>query len=267
MDMIPLKDISCFVLDMDGTIYLGDRVLDGAHDLIGYFNAQHIPYYFFTNNSSKSPDEYINKLARLDFGRYARSRIITSGDVTAEYIIRRFGRHARAYVVGTSALITQLEQAGITCTCDGIPDCVLVAFDTTYTYEKASRAVDLLRAGLPFLATNIDAVCPLDNDRVLPDCASICAMLTVATGRQPQYLGKPFPETAQYIQRATGIPLDKTAVIGDRLYTDMHLALDNGMVAIGVLSGEMTRQDISSSDMQPHYVFEGVCDLLHSLRQ
>ena len=95
-----------------------------------------------------------------------------------------------------------------------------------------------------FLATNIDSVCPLDNGGVLPDCASICAMLTVATGRHPRYLGKPFPETAHYIQHATGIPAAKTAVIGDRLYTDMHLALDNGMVAIGVLSGEMTQRDI-----------------------
>ena len=265
--MIPLHEIECFILDMDGTIYLEDRVLNGAHNLIRYFDTRHIPYYFFTNNSSKSPNDYVEKLERLKLGKYDRSRIITSGDVAADYLIERFGDHPKAYIVGTPPLIAQLTEADIIYTDDDRPDCVLVAFDTTYNYEKAKRAVDLLRKGLPFLATNIDAVCPLDNGGVLPDCASICAMLTVATGRNAKYLGKPFAETAQYIQRATGIPLGKTAVIGDRLYTDMHLALDNGMIAIGVLSGEMTQQDIDDSDVKPHYVFGDAQDLLRSLER
>jgi HAD superfamily hydrolase (TIGR01450 family) len=251
---------------MDGTIYLEDRVLRGAHDLISYFDNHEIPYYFFTNNSSKSPNDYIEKLARLKFGTYDRTRIITSGDVTAEYLKRRFGSCPSAFVVGTPPLIEQLTAAGITCTDTKRPDCVLVAFDTTYHYAKAKHAVDLLRDDVPFLATNIDAVCPLDNGAVLPDCASICAMLTVATGKHPKYLGKPFAETAQFIEHATGVPLGQTAVIGDRLYTDMHLALDNGMIAIGVLSGEMTQQDIDASDAKPHFLFSGVDELLVNLQ-
>ena len=204
--MIPLHDIECFVLDMDGTIYLEDRVLDGAHDLIRYFDAMHIPYCFFTNNSSKSPYDYIEKLGRLKFGKYDRSRIITSGDVASDYLKERFGSHPKAYVVGTPPLIAQLTEAGIVCTEDKTPDCILVAFDTTYNYEKARRAVDLLREGLPFLATNIDSVCPLDNGGVLPDCASICAMLTVATDRHPKYLGKPFTRNGAVYTARNGYP-------------------------------------------------------------
>ena len=141
-----------------------------------------------------------------------------------------------------------------------------MGFDTTYDFKKASRAVDLLRAGVPFLATNVDAVCPLEGGRVLPDCASICAMLTHATGRKPKYLGKPFPETAAYIVDYTGIPAEKIAVVGDRLYTDMRVAVDNGMVAIGVLSGEMTRADIDASDIKLHYLFDSVKELLDTLK-
>ena len=148
--MIPIKDIECFVLDMDGTIYLEERVLDGAYDLINYFETHHIPYYFFTNNSSKSPSNYIEKLERLGFGKYDRKYIISSGDVAADYLKERFGANPKAYVVGTPPLIQQLTEAGITCTDEQTPDCVLVAFDTTYNFAKAKRAVDLLREGLPF---------------------------------------------------------------------------------------------------------------------
>ncbi|MGI5849595.1 MAG: HAD-IIA family hydrolase [Christensenellales bacterium] len=264
--MIPLNQIQCFILDMDGTIYLGGQVILGAHELLGLFEKRNIPYYFFTNNSSKSPEDYLYKLEELDFGKFSRDKLITSGDVTALYILNTFGKNAKAYVVGTESLIKQLTLKGIDCSDSKHPDCVVVGFDTTYTFDKAKRAVDLLRHGVPFLATNIDAVCPLEGGQVLPDCASICAMLTHATGKHPKYLGKPFVETAAYIKKATGVPPNKTAIIGDRLYTDMRLALDNGMCAIGVLSGEMTQRDIDHSDSPLHYVFNSVLDLFMSMK-
>ena len=260
--MFDLKSLECFVLDMDGTIYLGSQLLPGAAELLSLFKQKHIPYRFFTNNSSRSPEDYAEKLAALGLG--TQPRVITSADVSADYIIRSFGAGARVYVVGTPALINHLEAYGLCCT-DQNPDCVLVGFDTTYDFAKANRAVALLREGVPFLATNIDAVCPLEGGAVLPDCASICAMLTHASGRAPKYLGKPFAETAQYITAATGIPAEKTAVVGDRLYTDMQLALENGMCAIGVLSGEMTEDDIAQSAHKPHFLLQNVLELYQKL--
>ncbi|MDD5017931.1 MAG: HAD-IIA family hydrolase [Eubacteriales bacterium] len=265
--MISLRELKCFILDMDGTIYLGNRVIDGAHELLSLLDGKKIPYYFFTNNSSKSPAKYTGKLERLGFGRFATDRIITSGDVTAGYITRTFGTHAKAYVIGTESLIEQFTLAGITCTDTDTPDCVVAGFDTTFCYDKAQRAVDLLREGVPFLATNVDAVCPLEGGMVIPDCASICAMLTHASGITPKFLGKPFPETAAYIQNATKTPPCKIAVVGDRLHTDMRLALDNDMCAVGVLSGEMTRRDIESSDIRLHYLFDSVRDLYEELKK
>jgi HAD superfamily hydrolase (TIGR01450 family) len=260
-----LKDIECYILDMDGTIYLGEQVIQGAHEFLALLLRRNIPYYFFTNNSSKSPDDYIDKLNRLGFGTYERSRIITSFDVAADYIGKTYGCSATVYTVGTPSMEKQMSAKGFSSADNTRPDCVLVGFDTTFNFEKASRAVDYLRDGVPFLATNIDAVCPLEGGKVLPDCASICAMLTHATGYTPKYLGKPFAETAAYIAGHTGISAEKTAVIGDRLYTDMMLATKNGMCAIGVLSGEMTQTDIHTSADKPHFVFNSVLELREAL--
>lgn len=264
-DTMTIKDIDCYVLDMDGTIYLGEQVIPGAKELLSFFDEKAIRYCFFTNNSSKSPEDYNQKLKRLRLSEHPS--VITSGDVTADYLIRTFGPAPRVYAVGTDALIKHLTAAGVICENTGIPDCLVVAFDTTFDYSKATRAVELLREGVPFIATNVDVVCPLDGGKVLPDCSSICAMLTHATGCQPKFLGKPFAETADYIKRAVNLPADKIAVIGDRLYTDIELALNNGMCAIGVLSGEMTQEDIDRSDKKPHYLFDSVADLCRLLKE
>ncbi len=260
-----LADIECFILDMDGTIYLGDSVIKGAHEFLDLLNERQIPFFFFTNNSSKSPDDYIHKLRRLGLGDFDARRIITSFDVAADYIKKTYGFSSKVYAVGTPSMEKQLAAEGFELAEFGMPDCVLVGFDTSFTFKKAARAVDLLREGVPFLATNIDAVCPLEGGKVLPDCASICAMLTHATGCEPKYLGKPFPETAAYITQYTGIAAEKTAVIGDRLYTDMMLAIGNGMCAVGMLSGEMTQSDIEASTEKPHYVFNSVLELHEAL--
>lgn len=265
--MVKLKQIKCYVLDMDGTIYLSRKVLPGAKELLRFFDNHDIPYFFFTNNSSKSPMTYIDKLSSLGFGSYSRNSVITSGDVTAKYIKETFGENAGIYLVGTPLLREQFEEAGIRCLDNEKPDCLVVGFDTTYNFEKASRATDLLRDGIPFIATNVDAVCPLEGGRVLPDCASMCAMLTYATGRTPKFLGKPSHETAAFIKDRAGVSFDEIAVIGDRLYTDMHLAIDNGMCSVGVLSGEMTQEDIDSSPVKPDYLFTGVDELLENLQQ
>ncbi len=264
--MIALNSLGCYIFDMDGTIYLGSRVIPGAQELLSLLRERRIPYYFFTNNSSKSPEDYIEKLRKLGFGEYSRTDIITSADVAVDYIKKRFGDSASAYVVGTPSLLAQMKESGIRCTDTETPDCVVVGFDTTFDYAKADRATTLLRQGVPFLATNIDAVCPLEDGAVMPDCASICAMLTHATGKQPKFLGKPFAETAEYIMRYTGFPAASTAVVGDRLYTDMRLAMDNGMCAIGVLSGEMTQEDIDNSTDKPQYLFASVRDLMEQIR-
>jgi HAD superfamily hydrolase (TIGR01450 family) len=260
-----LRDIDCYLVDMDGTIYLGDRIMPGAVELLNYFIEKNILFYFFTNNSSKSKKFYSDKMKRLGLGFYPEEKIISSTDVAADYIKKNFGSSAKAYIMGTDALVEHLVKNGITYTDTETPHCVVVGFDTSLTYAKVQKTVEYLRSGVPFLATNIDALCPLDGGEVLTDCGSICAMLTHATGRQPKFLGKPSPETALYIQSFTKVPSYKTAVIGDRLYTDMRFAVNNGMCALGVLSGEMTLSDIENSDITPDRIYGSVKDIYEEL--
>lgn len=263
--MITLNEIRCFILDMDGTIYLGDGLIPGAIEMIGLFEEKCIPYYFFTNNTSKSSEFYAEKLERLGFGNSTLKKIITAADVTADYIINNYGIGAKAYIVGTESLVERLTKDSIIYTDTGTPDCVVVGFDTTLVYEKITKAVGFIRSGVPFLATHIDAVCPIEGG-VLPDCGSICAMLTHATGITPKFLGKPTAETAAYIKQITKIEPSKTAVIGDRIYTDMRFAVENGMCSIGVLSGEMNIEDINNSGMKLDYIFNSVMDVYKNLR-
>jgi HAD superfamily hydrolase (TIGR01450 family) len=264
--MISLNEIKCFILDMDGTIYLGGSLIGGAKELIVLFESRNIPYYFFTNNTSNSTEFYVEKLQRLGFENIPNKRIITAADVTANYIIDNYGSGAKAYIVGTESLVERLMKDGIIYTDSGIPDCVVVGFDTTLTYEKITKAVGFIRAGVPFIATHIDAVCPIEGGAVLPDCGSICAMLTHATGVKPKFLGKPTSETAEYIKQVTKINASEIAMIGDRIYTDMRFAVDNGMCSIGVLSGEMSLEDINKSGMKLDYIFDSVTDVYNNLK-
>lgn len=263
--MIRLNEIQCFIIDMDGTIYLGNSLIPGAKELIMLFEEKNITYYFFTNNTSMSAEYYSGKLSRLGFSEKSCKRIITASDVMANYIISFFGQHAKAYIVGTDALIERLEREGIIFTDSGTPDCVVVGFDTSLTYEKVFKAVGFIRAGVPFLATHVDAVCPIEGGAVLPDCGSICAMLSHATGIIPEFIGKPSQEAATYIKQITKIDLYKTGVIGDRLYTDIRFAVDNGMCSIGVLSGEMSLADIENSGIKPDYVFNSIMNVYEQL--
>ena len=263
-----LKDISCYVFDMDGTIYLGEEVLPGAIELINYLKDNDRKFFFFTNNSSKSPLKYVEKLNRLGFPHVERKDILTSGDVTISYLKRTYG-DPLVYLAGTPELEEQFISSGIRlCGPDRsiTPDVVILGFDTTFNFEKADYICSMVVKDVPYLATNIDKVCPLEGGNFLPDCGSMAKMIEHATGRTPKFMGKPFPETAEYIKLMAGTDPSEIAVVGDRLYTDIATAYNNGLVSIGVLSGEMTLKDIEESDIKCTYLFNNTQELLEALK-
>lgn len=255
-----MKNIECFVFDMDGTINLGDQLIDGALDLIEYLQQNDIKFFFFTNNSSKSPEEYIEKLHRLGFKNMKREHIATSGDVMIHYLKNKF-ENPSVYLAGAPALKQQFASAGIDIS--GQPRAVVVGFDTTWDFQKANDVCTLVSRGLPFLATNVDKICPMEYDEFLPDCGSICAMVTHATDIKPKFVGKPSKETVDYIIEKSGTK--NIAIVGDRLYTDIATAINGNVMGIAVLSGEITREDIDHSPVKPHYVFESVKELHSAL--
>jgi 4-nitrophenyl phosphatase len=167
--------------------------------------------------------------------------------------------------VGTRAFIAELESYGVKLgTVDA--DVVCVGFDTELTYDKLDNAVKFLRRGAAFIAANPDWVCPMPQNEVLPDCGSICALLTAATGVKPMFIGKPDRQMVDIISKQTGIPNSRICCVGDRLYTDIAVAQNAGAVSVCVLSGETSMEMVNEAGAKPDYVLKDVKELAGLLR-
>lgn len=257
-----ISQTKLFVLDMDGTFYLGDKILTGALDFLRAVEASGRQYVFFTNNSSKSSESYKKKLEKMNcFVR--RDQIMTSGDVTIQYL-NTFYKGKRVYIMGTKILEESFVSANILLTQD-MPDIVVVGFDTSLTYEKLEKACTYIRNGAIFLATHLDINCPIENG-FIPDCGTVCAAITHSTGVSPKYLGKPFEETVDMIEEKTGFDRKEIAFVGDRIYTDVAAGVKNGATGILVLSGETKAEDLAFSEISPDAVFESIKEMGDALK-
>ena len=188
MNLDKLNAIRCYLLDMDGTIYLGDQLLPGALDFLNLLRERKIQYYFLTNNSSRSKTQYVEKLARLGI-ETNEEMIFTSGEATAIYIEKQ-KPGARLYVVGTPPLESEMHTHGFELVEEN-PDYAILGFDTTLTYEKLWKLCDFVRAGLPYIATHPDFNCPTETG-FMPDIGAMIAFVEASTGRRPdQIVGKP----------------------------------------------------------------------------
>lgn len=252
MNFDRLKKIKCFILDMDGTIYLGSRVFDCTLPFLASLSDGGRDYLFLTNNSSLSAGDYLKKLERL--GVPAGRGVITSGDATIAHL--KQNGISRVYLMGTESLMTDFTKSGITLTADA-PQAVVLGFDTTITYEKIRTANDLLRAGVPFFATHPDFVCPF-HPYPIPDTGAMIKMFEASSGVSPTIIGKPEAPMADAIMRRYGFALDEIAMVGDRLYTDVKFGIANGFMSILVLSGETDRTMLEKSGLTPDFVFDDV---------
>jgi HAD superfamily hydrolase (TIGR01457 family) len=257
-----LQRVRCFLLDMDGTFYLGSRLLPGALDFVRLLDARGIPYLFLTNNSSRTRREYADKLHRLGLD-LPEERIFTSGEATALYLARR-QPGARLYVVGTPALEAEFEQHGFTLTPDQ-PDFAVLGFDTTLTYEKLRILCDLLVAGVPYIATHPDINCPTETG-FMPDIGAMIELVAASTGRRPDVIiGKPHAPIAAAVAEKLGLPIEQLCMVGDRLYTDIALG-QAGLLTVLVLSGETSRADLPGSPHQPDLIMENLGELAQTLQ-
>lgn len=255
-----LRDLESFLLDMDGTIYLGPNPIPGASEFIAFLRKTGRKFLFFTNNPSADAAQYARKLAGMRIDA-TPADILTAGEATVRYLLDETP-HRRLFVLGTPSFEAELTRAGFTL--EGDPEAVVLAFDKTLTYAKLERACLLLRAGLPYIATNPDKVCPTDYGYI-PDCGAMAALLEAAAGRSPKFIGKPNPEMVRMGMRKLGARYETTAMVGDRLYTDMAMAFNSGIRSILVLSGESTREDAERADRRPDHIFQSVRELQHAL--
>lgn len=257
-----LAPVRCFLLDMDGTVYLGERVLPGAVRFLELLRTRGLSYIFLTNNSSKDAQQYVDKLTRLGLPA-TLEQVLTSGAATALYLHRQ-RPGARVYVVGTPALEAEFAAAGFRLASDA-PEVVVLGFDTTLTYAKLWKLCDLVSAGVPYLATHPDFVCPTETG-TMPDIGAFIAAVRAATGRDPDHIiGKPNRLMAEMAAERTGVPLAALAMVGDRLYTDIALGAAAGIPAILVLSGESRAEDVPGAQYPPDFVFADIGALADQL--
>jgi HAD superfamily hydrolase (TIGR01457 family) len=262
--MADLSRIRCFILDMDGTFYLGNRLLPGALDFIGYLRETGREFLFLTNNSSRHAEYYTGKLARLGL-RCGPEDVLTAGEATAHYIkLHKAG--ARIFLLGTPELEHEFAQHGFQLTADQ-PDFVVLGFDTTLTYEKLATACHLIRKGVPFIATHPDINCPTEEGYI-PDCGAMTALIQASTGISPKVIGKPNREIIDMILLKKGrFTCEQMAIVGDRLYTDIATGCNAGIGTVLVFSGETNRGDLAASAVQPDLACEDLARLLELLQE
>lgn len=257
-----LKDKELYIFDMDGTIYLGFQVFPFAIRFIDHLRAAGKRVLFFTNNASHTTEYYVNKLQKLGFSPKP-SEIMTSGDVTVEYL-KRHRKGKSVYLVGTDELVENFRQSGIKMLKgnEERADIVVTSFDTTLTYEKLDNACRLVRGGAEYLSTHPDFNCPTETG-FIPDSGAIAAFVTASTGKTPTYFGKPYKETIEMICEATGYTCGEMCIFGDRLYTDIAVGKRHGVTAVLVLSGETKWEDVEKSAEadRPDYIFDSLEDV------
>lgn len=260
-----LRGKRLFLLDMDGTIYLDETLFDGTIDFLNYVNQTGRRYLFLTNNSSRGVDSYVEKLARLGIPATAED-FLTSTDALIEALRREGLADRRIYAFGTASFRRQLADAGFSVT-DRLEDGIgllVCGFDRELTFQKLEDACILLGRGVDWLATNPDWVCPTWYGYV-PDCGSVCQMLSRATGRRPRFIGKPEPAMVRLAMQKCGCTEAQTIVVGDRIYTDVACGVNAGVDAAFVLSGEGTLEDAAASAEKPTHVYQNIREILNHL--
>ena len=259
-----IRSMKLFLFDMDGTLYLGDRLFDFTTSLLRRIRETGGRYLFMTNNSSKSVEDYIRKLENMGIPA-TRDDFITSSQATAWYLLQNHP-DKRLYVCGTASFKAELTRSGLEVTEDADQaQCIVMGFDTELTFQKLwdiSRL--LLTRDLPYIATNPDYVCPTEFGSV-PDCGSVCDMIYNATKKRPLVIGKPEALMPKLAMERLGIAPEQSCCIGDRIYTDIRCGLNAGITTLLVLSGEVTREDLNASEIKPHFVLEDAGEILDAL--
>ena len=257
-----LTNIDAVFLDLDGTIYLGGTLIEGASEFLERCNERGVRRYFLSNNSSKSVAQYLNKLHGLGLEAKEEDVLLSTHDLLAWLNKENV---TETWMVGTEGMRAMLEEQGINTTSTA-PQYVVLGYDTELTYEKISTASIHMHAGIPLVASHPDMVCP-SPDGGLPDVGAYLAMFKATTGHDPVHItGKPNAGMILHKIEALGLDPARCAMVGDRLYTDMAMASRAGVVGILVLSGEATRDDVKmledGAEQQPTFIVESVDELL-----
>lgn len=242
-----LKDTKYFIIDMDGTFYLGDNMIEGASEFTDYLPEKGKDFYFFTNNSSHDAAECLAKLNKIGYP-VPEEKVIISSHVAIDFIKRkRAGKSI--YLLANENFTRDCVKAGLKLT-DKNPDIVLLGFDTTLTYEKINKAANFIADGAEYIATHPDKNCPLAVG-FMPDTGSMIEMFAASTGRYPDLImGKPYEYTVDYVTHMLSCERSEICFVGDRLETDIAIGMKNGTKSVLVYSGVTTPEMYEKSDIK-----------------
>ena len=255
-----LANVKCFLLDMDGTVYLGDELIGDMKNTLNAIRASGRKIVYLTNNSSKSALTYREKLERIGIFD-EKDGIYTSGMATTLHLNTHF-KGKTVYLMGTEALSKEFKEAGIPLVEENA-DIVVVAFDTTLTYEKLCKTCDMLKKGAYFIATHPDDVCPTPGGSI-PDVGSFLELIAkAANGRRPDVIcGKPFEAMGVAVSQFLGLKKEELLMAGDRLHTDIMFGVNNGFFSLLVYSGEATPEDYAKSGITVDLALNSLNDIV-----
>jgi len=250
-----------YAFDLDGTLYLGDHLIEGAAAVVAGLRATGARVVFVTNKPLETTLDYARKLTKLGIPAEP-SDVISAIDALVLYLIEKHPG-ARLMAVAEPVLIHELEFAGFTVTDDPAQtDVIVVSFDRTFDYDKLTRAYQAVNAGGVIIATNPDPYCPTP-DGGLPDCAAMLAAIEACTGaRAEAIVGKPSIHMANAFLERLGVPARDAVMVGDRLLTDVTMGLNAGMASVLVMSGATTEQQLADSFVSPTFVIDDVRGLI-----
>ena len=249
-----LDGIEAVFLDLDGTLYLGNTLIEGALDFLGRLESRGIRRFFLSNNSSKSVGQYLDKLGGLGIDASEEEILLSTHDLLSW--LSKEGI-SRTYLVGTQGMREMLEEGGVEPD-SSEPEYVVLGYDTEVSYEKLSTASIHLHRGVPMVSSHPDIVCP-SPDGGLPDTGAYMALFEATTGVRPIHVcGKPNKGMILHKIEEMGIKTANCAMVGDRLYTDMEMAERAEVHGILVLSGEATREDVVGRGLSPSLVVDSV---------
>ena len=257
-----LKNHKLFLFDMDGTLYIGGKLFDFTKELLRKLREKGCRYLFVTNNSSKSVDAYIEKLA--NFGIHVtEENFVTSSQATA-YYLNQHHPGKKLYVCGTESLKNELRKNGFVLTEDlAQVECIVMGYDTELTYKKLEDVCRLLFAkeGIPYIATHPDYKCITEFGSV-PDLGGVSEMIYLATGKRPIVVGKPQPLIPELAMKKCGCTKEETVFVGDQMDTDIPCGLNAGVTTILVMTGETSQAMVDAAERKPTMVLNNAGEIL-----
>ncbi len=253
-----LDGLEAIFLDLDGTIYLGGKLIPGALDFLGRCSERGVSRFFLSNNSSRSTLQYREKLSGFGIEVKEDEILLSTHDLLTWLNKNNI---EQTYVVGTKGMCSMLEAVGIN-TASSDPQYVVLGYDTEITYEKLVIASEHLHRGIPLVASHPDIVCPSQGGG-LPDVGAFLDLFKATTGVEPVHIcGKPNPDMILHKIEELGFDPARCAMVGDRLYTDMKMAIDSNVISILVLSGEATKEDVAEFGEGIDLVVDSISALL-----